>query len=70
MGDLSSKWWFRAAVLAGLTYAAYRWLPVGTIGKTVTLAIGGVAVASTLPVVGSVIGGGALPKLPVAAAKT
>jgi hypothetical protein len=51
----------RAAIVAGLTYAAYRWLPLGVVGKTITLAVGGVSVVGVLapavPLLGNALNG-------------
>lgn len=55
------NWMVRTAIVAGLTYAAVRFLPVGVVGKTVAIAVGGVAaagiVAANVPLLGSVLNG-------------
>lgn len=43
-----SSWVVRVGVIAGLTYAAYKYLPLGNVGKTVALAIGGVSAAGVV----------------------
>lgn len=67
MNDLLAKPLVRAGIVAGLTYLAYRHLPAG-VGKTLALAIGGMATTSVLsqsfPLIGNVLQG----QLPVAAA--
>lgn len=59
----------RAGIVAGLTWAAYKYLPVGTVGKTIVLAVGGVAatsiVAGAVPLLGNALAG-QLPMLPAA----
>jgi hypothetical protein len=68
--DILSSWYVRAGIVAGLTWIAYRYLPVDTVGKTVALAIGGVAaasiVAANVPLVGTALSG----RLPISALAT
>jgi hypothetical protein len=56
----------RLAIVAGLTYAAWRYLP-NTVSKTIALAVGGtsgaVIVGNAVPLVGSLMAG----RLPVKA---
>lgn len=56
-----TSWPVRAAIVAGLTYAAYRYLPLGSVGKTVAIAVGGVATASivagNIPLLGNALSG-------------
>jgi len=70
MNGLLNTWYFRAAVVAGLGVLAYRFLPVPAVGKTAIVALTafGVAgaVASGVPLVGSVLAG----RLPLPAAST
>jgi hypothetical protein len=70
MNGLLSQWWARAAIVGGLTWLAYKYLPVGSVGKTVVLAVGGVAaagiVAGSIPMVGMALAG----RLPLPAAAT
>jgi hypothetical protein len=72
MNGLFSTWYFRAGVVAGLGFLAYRFLPVPAVGKTAIVALTafGVAgaVASGVPMVGNVLQG-RLP-LPQAASTT
>jgi hypothetical protein len=61
VNDILSSWWFRAGVVAGLTWAAYRYLPVPGVGKTAIVAVGAVSIAgiigSNIPLLGSVMQG-------------
>jgi hypothetical protein len=61
MNGITSTWYFRAAVVAGLGFLAYRFLPVPPVGKTAIVALTafGVAgaVAAGVPIVGSVLQG-------------
>ena len=71
MNGLLNSWWARAALVAGGTYLAWRYIPnLGPTGKTVVLAIGGVSaaaiVANNVPLIGTVLAG----RLPMPAAPT
>lgn len=55
------SWPARVAIVAGFTYLAYRFLPVGSVGKTIVLAIGGVSAAGIMaahvPLLGAAVTG-------------
>jgi hypothetical protein len=59
--NLFSQWWFRAGVVGGLTWAAYRFLPVPGVGKTAIVALGAVSIAgiiaSQVPLVSQLMAG-------------
>lgn len=62
MNGLLNSWWGRTAILAGLTWLGYKYLPFGgNTGKTVVLAVGSVAtvgaLASGVPLVRNLIAG-------------
>lgn len=67
MNEFLSQWWVRAGIVAGLTWAAYKYLPIPNVGKTLVLAIGGVAaagvVAGSVPLVREALAG-QVPMLP------
>lgn len=69
--NILNTWWARAGIVAGLTWVAWKYLPgLNATGKTVVLAVGGVAaasiVAANVPLVGSALSG----RLPMPAAPT
>jgi len=70
MNGLLSSWYFRAGIVAGLTWLAYRYIPVPGPGKTAIVALGAVSIAgimaANMPLIGQVLAG-RLP-LPVAPA--
>jgi hypothetical protein len=61
MNSLLSSWYVRAGIVAGITWAAWKYLPLGPVGKTVALAVGGVAAASivagNVPLIGNALAG-------------
>ena len=61
MNGISNTWYFRAAVVAGLGFLAYRFLPVPPVGKTAIVALTAMGVAGALasgvPMVGQVLAG-------------
>jgi hypothetical protein len=61
MNGLLSSWYFRAGIVAGLTWLAYRYVPVAGAGKTAIIALGAVSIAgilsSNVPLVGQVLAG-------------
>lgn len=70
MNVLTSTWYFRVGVIAALTWAAHKYLPLGPVGKTISLAIGGISaagiVAQNVPLVASALNG----QLPATATTT
>jgi hypothetical protein len=61
MNGIFSSWYFRAGVVAGLTWLAYRYIPVPGPGKTAIVALGAVSiagiVAANVPLLGQVLAG-------------
>jgi hypothetical protein len=74
MNDLLSSWYIRAALVGFGTYFAWKHLPIGPVGKTITLAIGGVAtagiVAGNSPIVAQLLAGNVGGILPTATTTT
>lgn len=73
MTDVLNQWWFRALVTGGLTYAAFRYLPAGSIWRMVGVGIGGVATVSVLasaPGIGPMITSVMQGKLPMPTSAT
>jgi hypothetical protein len=48
MNGLLNSWYFRAGIVAGLTWLAYRYVPVPGPGKTAIVALGAVSVAGII----------------------
>lgn len=63
-------WLVRLGVVVGATWAAHKFLPLGAVGKTVVLAVGGISgaaiVAANVPLVNAVMAG----RLPVSASSS
>jgi hypothetical protein len=61
MNGLLSSWYVRAGIVAGLTWLAYRYIPVPGPGKTAIVALGAVSVAAivanNVPLIGQVMAG-------------